>query len=82
MFDHSGWHKITCADRDAMVHGDDSLHCFSSLTDLHGAYGEPLVYTEWGLPNPDRAVLRDYRWPDSERPCEHWVPDIGFEVRN
>ena len=77
MFDHSGWHQIPCAQRDPMV---QALHPFSSLTDLDGEYGTPIVYTEWGVSSPDRAVLRDYRWPNSGRVCEHWVPDAGEEL--
>ena len=45
MFDHSDWHQISCAERDPMV---QALHPFSSLTDLDGEYGTPIVYTEWG----------------------------------
>jgi len=77
MFDLSGWHQITCQQSDTL-HLDTQP--VSSLTDMDGEYGEPTVYKEWGRLAPDRAVLRDYRWPDSDRVCEHWVPDAGEEL--
>ena len=85
MFDLSGWREVDCVERDGIVYpfgkSDETLRCFSSLTDPDGNYGEPLIYTEWGRNDPDRAVLRDYRWPGSGRTCKHWVPESGEEPR-
>jgi hypothetical protein len=81
MWNLADWHQIPCVDRDLMLHSDHTLKPFSSLTDLEGEYGEALIYTEWGTTDPDNAVLRDYRWPQTNRDCEHWVPDAGKEIR-
>lgn len=70
MHDLSGWTPIACHASDKFRVG--ARPC-SSLTDLSGTYGEPIVYTEWADDN-EMPVLRDYRWPDSERICEHYVP--------
>jgi len=81
MFDNHDWRTITCEERDKLLVSGAALFVFSSLTDPHGNFGAPLIYTEWGYHGPDRAVLRDYRWPDDSRSCEHWVPDNGEELR-
>lgn len=74
MYDLDGWAQVPCNVADMLVRQDTvKLTVFSSLTDLHGTYGRPLVYTEWGATKPDQAVLREYRYPESDRPCEHWV---------
>ena len=70
MRDLSGWHQIACAESDTIR---PNKHPRSSLTDMDGRFGEPIIYTEWeddaGVP-----VLREYLWPKSARECEHWVP--------
>lgn len=85
MWNLSGWRQADCVERDGIIMPDgvrdESFRCFSSLTDMDGEYGEPIIYTEWGLHDPDRAIIRDYRWPKSERTCEHWVPKSGSEPR-
>jgi hypothetical protein len=72
MHDLRGWAPVTCVASDAIRSNKRPV---SSLTDLSGTYGTPVVYTEWA--DADRPVLRDYRWPDSERDCAHYVPDAG-----
>lgn len=75
MHDLDGWVPISCPQSDEIR---TTAHPVSSLTDLSGDYGTPVVYTEWGAPDSDAPVLRDYRWPDArERNCEHYVPEAG-----
>ena len=74
--------KITCAERDAILHETgqyDGWSVISGLTDLDGEFGEPKVDTTWGKEN---QRIRDIRYPGSEggddaRPCEHyqWFED-------
>lgn len=72
------WSVITCAERETL-YGAGDLTVASSLTDLFGEFGDPMVFTEWAGPL-GRPVLRDYRWPGPNggrpdaRPCEHYVP--------
>lgn len=70
MHDLSGWIPVTCVESDELRQGKRPR---SSLTDLSGTYGTPVVYTEWSEADVDRPILRDYRWPDSERECAHYV---------
>lgn len=70
MYDLSGWTPVDCQRSDEVRSG---THPVSSLTDLSGQFGEPIVYTEWA-DEFERPALRDYRWPESPRPCEHYVP--------
>lgn len=81
MWDRRGWIRITCRERDEhmSIMGEHATP-LSSLTDLDGIYGTPIVYTEWGRDDQDEPILRDYRWPPEDgsnsgpdaRPCEHW----------
>lgn len=91
MYDLTGWQPVTCLQRDAIIFERDGgvdLHVFSSLTDLYGNYGTPVVYTELGL--GDEPILRDYRYPPSDgsnsgpdaRPCEHYIPSITDTNKN
>ncbi len=70
MHDLNGWTPVACEQSDLIR---DSLRPVSSLTDLTGQYGPPIVYTEWAT-DDERPVLRDYRWPNSEWECKHYVP--------
>lgn len=79
--------KLTCTERDNIVlnkvtgnlHQDWSVE--SSLTDMDGEFGDPIVDTTWAL---DNLRVRDIRHPRPEapedkktdhKPCEHyyWV---------
>jgi hypothetical protein len=73
MNDYDGWREITCAESSEIRNA--APHVLSSLTDLTGQFGRPVVYTEWG--NDDGATLRDYLWnPHREgTTCAHSVPD-------
>lgn len=68
MYDLTGWVKVECAASDDIR---AVARVNSSLTDLDGQYGEPVVYTEWALSN-GIPILRDYRYPKSDRTCEHF----------
>jgi hypothetical protein len=70
MYNLSEWTPISCAHADSVRLG---LTPISSLTDIAGTYGTPIVYTEWGDDN-ETPRLREYRYPDSDRPCSHYVP--------
>lgn len=72
MRDMRGWVKVTCEESDR-CREDRDLKVFSSLTDMEGTYGEPVIYTEWGDRETDRPVVRDYRWLKSDRDCEHYL---------
>lgn len=71
MYSLEGWTKTTCVRSDDIRNG---MSPWSSLTDLDGNFGPPIVYTEWADPATEQPVLRDYRWPGSSRECEHYVP--------
>jgi len=76
MRDKHGWTRITCAERDEHYKiAGDMLEAVSSLTDLDGIYGAPVVFTEWARKDQDEPLLRDYRYPRSglsdAKPCEH-----------
>jgi hypothetical protein len=69
MLNRIGWMPITCEESDSVRKG---LTPASSLTDLDGEFGEPVIYTEWYSTETNVSILRDYRWFDG-RPCEHLV---------
>lgn len=70
LHDLSEWTPITCAESDDLRSGSSPV---SSLTDLYGTYGTPIVYTEWA-DTSGQPILRDYRWPGTERHCGHYTP--------
>ncbi len=79
------WRQVNCQERDALIDrlgrsyngfsAESGIGVFSSLTDIDGEYGPPEIFTEWGYRVTDVPVLRDYRWPGSGRPCEHFIYD-------
>ena len=73
MYDLTGWHKVGCRDSDDLR--TQSLSVASSLTDPDGHYGPPVVFTERALAG-GTPTLRDYRYPHSDRPCEHYESDL------
>lgn len=75
-YDLSGWAQIPCNVSEWMIQRGEDLKPYSTITDPDGLYGPPLVYTEWGSKDGHQPVLRNYRWPDSDRPCEHWVNTV------
>lgn len=70
-----GWAQITCEATEAIMCAAEVgyLTVFTSITDPEGMYGTALNYTEWGIKSADEPLLRTYVWPDSDKPCEHWV---------
>lgn len=73
MWDLSGWHRVGCHDSDDIR---PSLVPVSSLTDPDDFYGSGgVVFTEWAVTIKGQPTLRDYRWPNSGRECEHWESD-------
>lgn len=71
----SGWKRITCEERDALVtrlgrsfngfSEESGIGPISSLTDMTGERtGRPYVLTVWGYRDTDQPVLKDERWPD------------------
>jgi hypothetical protein len=80
-----GFVRVGCMIAD-LLKQNEIVKPHSSLTDLHGEFGEPIVFTEWGITTTDgtgtRVVLREIRWPDApERDCQHWVPAPGFDYK-
>lgn len=74
MYDLTGWRKVECKDSDEL-RAVMKPAVSSSLTDLSCEFtSDGLVYTEWCDFN-GRPVLRDYRWTNSDLPCEHYVPE-------
>ncbi len=71
MHDLNGWTPITCVQSDEIRSGKRPR---SSLTDPNGNYGTPVVYTEWADSTSEAPVLRDYRWTDPSRDCQHYIP--------
>lgn len=72
MHDLDGWEETDCYTSNGIRPG---LKPVSSLTDLDGEFGRPIVYTEWANPDDeDTPVLRDYRWPGGYSKCKHYVP--------
>ena len=74
MLNRTGWLPITCDESDALRGRSSGVT--SALTDPEGEFGPGVVYTEWCDGN-SAPVLRDYRWSDPRRPCEHLAPDDG-----
>lgn len=77
-----GVRKLTCAERDEILLDSDtgrpheSWGIASSLTDVHGEFGEPRIATTW---ERDGQQIEDVRHPKlgqysppDERPCEHY----------
>lgn len=72
MYDLDGWAPISCASSEELRADKTPV---SSLTDPDGTHGTPIVYTEWAT-DDGTPVLRDYRWPNSSRECEHYTPVV------
>ena len=45
MYDLEGWREVTCEESDAVRARNGGV--YSSLTDMDGNYGPPVVFTEW-----------------------------------
>lgn len=78
-----GFTRVDCVVAD-IIRNSPELRVASSLTDLGGRYGEPVVFTEWGLEAGGRWIvaMREIRRPDDPtRICQHWVPAPGFDHR-
>lgn len=71
MHDMTGWHRLTCDQADIIAErhrGLEPLKVTSTLTDLQGRFGPPVIFTEWwwrGMP-----LLREYR--DNLSECRHY----------
>jgi hypothetical protein len=79
-----GFVRVGCLISD-LLHQPEIVRVHSSLTDMDGEFGEPIIFTEWGITKSDgstNVVLREARWPkDPDRDCEHWVPAPGFNYK-
>jgi len=79
-----GFVQVGCMIAD-LLRSDERVKPQSSLTDFDGDFGEPIIFTEWGIERNDGStlvVLREARWPrDPDRDCEHWVPAPGFNYK-
>lgn len=73
--------QVDCRIAD-IIRFDERVRVVSSLTDLDGMFGRPEVFSEWAFHregHADLVALREHRWPEDDRPCEHWVPAPGFD---
>ena len=74
----SRWVPIPCLTAD-LIRQHPDVHVHASRTDMTGEYGEPCIYTEWGI--DDIPVMREWRYPSAvpgepdPRPCEHLAYD-------
>lgn len=77
----SRWVPIPCLTADLIrQHAEVRVH--ASRTDMTGEFGEPCIYTEWGIyNNGEIPVMREWRYPSrvpgepDPRPCEHLAYD-------
>ncbi len=74
MLDLSDWREVTCEESEVVR--DGGVTPLSSLTDIDGTYGRPVIYTEWARPDGEEPILRDYLYePHTDDPkCHHFVP--------
>jgi hypothetical protein len=78
MHNLDGWIEVTCRERDRVwAENEQTVVTTSSLTDPDGIYGDPIIYTEWGLRTDDghEAILRDYIKRGES--CTHYAPERG-----
>lgn len=77
MWDTSGWVKITCGESDRVRDNFEHPFVVSSLTRMEGRGPAvpAVVFTEWADGDPDTPLLRDYRFPGTNRLCEHFAPE-------
>ena len=72
----SSWVPIPCLTAD-LIRQHPKVFPTESRTDMDGEFGDPCVYTEWGLRDDDIPVMREWRYPPrvpgepDPRPCEH-----------
>lgn len=79
--------RLTCAERDSILLDPEtkrpasSWGIYSSLTDAHGEFGDPLIETTW---ERDGVRIRDVRHPHEgqysppdRKPCEHWKYEVS-----
>lgn len=77
MYDMTGWAGVSCRVADLIHRGGAALSVASTLTDPHGTYGSPIVFTEWWW--MEEPVLRTYRRPGGE--CTHFVAEHPSAAR-
>lgn len=72
----SMWVPIPCLTAD-LIRQHPQVVPTEGRSDIGGEFGEPCVYTEWGLRDDDIPVMREWRYPSrvpgepDPRPCEH-----------
>lgn len=80
--------KISCVERDRLYKLYESeWKVYSSLTDMSGTFGEPMIQTTWGVGNirlEDTRYLETF-YVDGEpynKACEHyqWIVEDGEYV--
>jgi len=72
----SRWVPIPCLVAD-LIRQHPQVVPIAGRTDISGEFGEPCVYTEWGLRDDATPVMREWRYPSrvpgelDPQPCEH-----------
>ena len=74
MYDYAGWRKVGCVESDEAREAQP-VTVESSLTDLSGQFGTPVMFTEWWSQEGNKPISRDYYWhPHSDAgTCVHYV---------
>ncbi len=74
----AAWVEVACEVAD-VIRQSEHARPTAGRTDLDGQWGEPCIYTEWGLDH-ETPVLREWRYPAPDgsrpdpKPCRHEVP--------
>lgn len=78
--------KLTCEERDEILHKDgryEGWSVYAGCTDVYGEFGEPCISTTW---ERDGRLIEDVRHPfegsyspPDRKPCEHWELDPEAE---
>lgn len=75
MYDMTGWQKVDCSASEAVLAAHPNRSVGSSLTDMGGEFGYPVIFTEWWNAD-DEPVARNYLWlQNPTRVCEHYIPE-------
>jgi len=55
----------------------NDISVYSTITDPNGYYGNPLIFTEWGLKSGNYALIKCERNPKPESSCVEYSRDTS-----